>query len=82
LIKSLDSVRAKKKYYWDMAKNYNRHWLAVNMMTEAYLGFHAFNAKKVTGQDVIDFVKYRQLIAQGKNVDEAFMEEVMPKPKK
>ena len=81
LIKSLDSVRAKKKYYWDMAKNYNRHWLAVNMMTEAYLGFHAFNAKKVTGQDVIDFVKYRQLIAQGKNVDEAFMEEVMPKPK-
>jgi len=81
LIKSLDSVRAKKKYYWDMAKNYNRHWLAVNMMTEAYLGFHAFNSKKVTGQDVIDFVKYRQLIAQGKNVDEAFMEEVMPKPK-
>ena len=81
LIKSLDSVRAKKKYYWDMAKNYNRHWLAVNMMTEAYLGFHAFNAKKITGQDVIDFVKYRQLIAQGKNVDEAFMEEVMPKPK-
>jgi 6-oxo-cyclohex-1-ene-carbonyl-CoA hydrolase len=81
LIKSLDSVRAKKKYYWDMAKNYNRHWLAVNMMTEAYLGFQAFNAKKITGQDVIDFVKYRQLIAQGKTVDESFMEEVLPKPK-
>jgi 6-oxo-cyclohex-1-ene-carbonyl-CoA hydrolase len=81
LIKSLDSVRAKKKYYWDMAKNYNRHWLAVNMMTEAYLGFQAFNAKKITGQDVIDFVKYRQLIAQGRPVDESFMEEVLPKPK-
>lgn len=81
LIKSLDSVRAKKKYFWDMAKNYNRHWLAVNMMTEAYLGFQAFNAKKITGQDVIDFVKYRQLIAQGKPVDESFMEEVLPKPK-
>jgi 6-oxo-cyclohex-1-ene-carbonyl-CoA hydrolase len=81
LIKSLDSVRAKKKYFWDMAKNYNRHWLAVNMMTEAFMGFHAFNAKKVTGQDAIDFVKYRQLIAQGHSVDEAFMEAVMPRPK-
>jgi len=81
LIKSLDSVRAKKKYFWDMAKNYNRHWLAVNMATEGYLGFQAFNTKKITGQDVIDFVKYRQLIAEGKTIDEAFMEAVLPKPK-
>lgn len=81
LIKSLDSVRAKKKYFWDMAKNYNRHWLAVNMTTEAYLGFQAFNTKEITGQDVIDFVKYRQLVAEGKTVDEAFMEAVLPKPK-
>ncbi len=81
LIKSLDSVRAKKKYFWDMAKNYNRHWLAVNMTTEAYLGFQAFNTKEITGQDVIDFIKYRQLIAEGKTVDEAFMEAVLPKPK-
>jgi 6-oxo-cyclohex-1-ene-carbonyl-CoA hydrolase len=81
LIKSLDSVRAKKKFFWDMAKNYNRHWLAVNMMTEAFMGFQAFNAKKITGQDVIDFVKYRQLIAEGKTIDDAFLESVMPKPK-
>jgi len=81
LIKSLDSVRAKKKYFWDMAKNYNRHWLAANMSTEAFMGFHAYNSKKVTGQDVIDFIKYRQLIAQGKSIDEAFMETVLPKPK-
>jgi 6-oxo-cyclohex-1-ene-carbonyl-CoA hydrolase len=81
LIKTLDSVRAKKKYFWDMAKNYNRHWLAVNMTTEAYLGFQAFNTKEITGQDVIDFIKYRQLIAEGKTVDEAFMEAVLPKPK-
>lgn len=80
LIKTLDSVRAKKKYFWDMAKNYNRHWLAVNMTTEAYLGFQAFNTKEITGQDVIDFIKYRQLIAEGKTVDEAFMEAVLPKP--
>jgi len=81
LIKSIDSVKAKKKFFWDMAKNYNRHWLAVNMTTEAFLGFHAFNSKKVTGKDVIDFVKYRQLIAEGRDVDEAFMESVLPKPK-
>jgi 6-oxo-cyclohex-1-ene-carbonyl-CoA hydrolase len=81
LIKSLDSVRAKKKFFWDMAKNYNRHWLAVNMMTEAFMGFQAFNAKKITGSDVIDFVKYRQLIAEGKTIDDAFIESVMPKPK-
>jgi len=80
LIKSIDSVRAKKKFFWDMQKNYNRHWLSVNMMTEAFLGFNAFNTKKITGKDVIDFVKYRQLIAQGRDVDEAFMEAVLATP--
>lgn len=81
LIKALDSVRAKKKYFWDQAKNYNRHWLAANMSTEAFMGFHAFNAKKITGRDVIDFVEYRRLTAQGKPVDDAFMEAVLAKPK-
>jgi len=81
LIKSLDSVRAKKKFFWDMAKNYNRHWLAANMTTEALMGFNAFNTKKITGTDVIDFVKYRQLIAQGRTIDEAFIEAVLPKPR-
>lgn len=81
LIKALDSVRAKKKYFWDQAKNYNRHWLAANMSTEAFMGFHAFNAKKITGRDVIDFVEYRRLTAQGKPIDDAFMEAVLAKPK-
>jgi 6-oxo-cyclohex-1-ene-carbonyl-CoA hydrolase len=64
-----------------MAKNYNRHWLSVNMSTEAFLGFNAFNTKKITGQDVIDFIKYRQLIAQGADFDDAFKEAVLPQPK-
>lgn len=81
LIKALDSVRAKKKFFWDQQKNYNRHWLAANMMAEAYLGFNAFNSKKATGEDVIDFVKNRQLIARGLPVDEAFMEAVLPHPR-
>ena len=82
LIKTIDSVRAKKKYFWDLTKNYNRHWLACNMMVEANLGFNAFNSKKITGEDVIDFVKYRQLVAEGKTVDEEFMEACLGKPKK
>ncbi len=80
LIKSIDSIRAKKKFFWDYSKNYNRHWLAANMMGEAFLGFGAFNTKKITGQDVIDFLKYRQNIAEGKLMDETFFEEVLGKP--
>ena len=82
LIKSVDSVRAKKKFFWDQTKNYNRHWLAANMMGEAFLGFGAFNTKKITGVDVIDFIKYRQNIAEGKLLDDTFFEEVLGKPQK
>ena len=52
------------------------------MMGEAFLGFGAFNTKKITGQDVIDFIKYRQNIAESKILDEKFFEEVLGKPQK
>jgi len=80
LIKSIEGIRAKKKYYWDQLKNVNRHWLAGNMATEAYMGFAAFNTRKMTGRDVIDFVKYRQLLAEGHAMDEKLMEAVLPRP--
>ena len=51
------------------------------MMGEAFLGFGAFNTKKITGTDTIDFIKYRQLVADGALVDEQFMEQVLGKPK-
>jgi hypothetical protein len=35
----------------------------------------------MTGKDTIDFLRYRKLVAEGRLVDDAFMEEVMPKPK-
>jgi 6-oxo-cyclohex-1-ene-carbonyl-CoA hydrolase len=79
---SIDSVRAKKKFFWDQGKLYYRHWLAANMSSEAFLGFHAFNTKKITGKDTIDFIKYRQLIDQAAMVDENFMAEVLAKPQK
>ena len=69
-MKSIDGIRAKKKFFWDQTKLANRHWLAANMAGEAFLGFNAFNTKKITGTDVIDFIKYRQLIAEGEPMDE------------
>jgi 6-oxo-cyclohex-1-ene-carbonyl-CoA hydrolase len=81
LMKSIDGIRLKKKFFWDQCKVINRHWLSVNMMTEAYLGFHAFNSKKITGKDVIDFVKYRQLLAEAHPFDDELAEAVFAKPK-
>jgi 6-oxo-cyclohex-1-ene-carbonyl-CoA hydrolase len=81
LIKSIDGIRMKKKYFWDIAKNGNRHWLAANMSGEAFLGFGAFNTKKITGQDTIDFIKFRQNIADSRLWDEEMFSEVMGKPK-
>jgi len=80
LMKSIMGIREKKKYFWDMNKNDHRYWLAINMMGEAFLGFGAFNTKKITGQDTIDFVKYRQLIAEGHAMDEELFEAVLGKP--
>lgn len=78
---SIDLIRVKKKFFWDQSKIMNRHWLSVNMMTEAYLGFYAFATRKQTGEDVIDFLKFRQLIAAGAVMDDAAFEAVLPEPK-
>ena len=80
LMKSIIGVREKKKFFWDMNKNDHRYWLAINMTGEAFLGFGAFNTKKITGTDRIDFIKYRQLIAQGSPVDDKLFEAVLGKP--
>ncbi|MDZ4164929.1 MAG: 6-oxocyclohex-1-ene-1-carbonyl-CoA hydratase [Smithellaceae bacterium] len=82
LIKSVEGIRLKKRFFWDQAKVINRHWLAANMATEASLGFTAFNTKKITGQDLIDFIEYRRLVSRGAIFDEELAEAVLPKPKK
>jgi 6-oxo-cyclohex-1-ene-carbonyl-CoA hydrolase len=50
------------------------------MNNEAFLGFNAFNTQKLTGQRTIDFIKYRQLLAEAHTYDEALEEAVLPKP--
>ena len=59
----------------------NRHWLQANMNNEAWLGFNAFNSKKETGRDTVNFIKLRQLLAQGAPLDEALAEQVLAKPR-
>ncbi|MHB8111319.1 MAG: 6-oxocyclohex-1-ene-1-carbonyl-CoA hydratase [Syntrophorhabdaceae bacterium] len=80
LNKSIDGIRQKKKFFWDQIKNDHRYWLATNMMGEAFLGFGAFNTKKITGMDTIDFIKNRQLIAEGALNDDDYMSQVLGKP--
>jgi 6-oxo-cyclohex-1-ene-carbonyl-CoA hydrolase len=82
LIKSVEGIRLKKKFFWDQAKVINRHWLAANMNTEAYLGFNAFNTKKMTGKDTIDFIEFRKRQAQGEAFDVDFMAAVLAQPQK
>jgi len=80
LMKSIQGIREKKKFFWDMNKNDHLYWLATNMTGEAFLGFGAFNTKKLTGKDTIDFIKYRQMIAEGHAMDEELFEAVLGKP--
>lgn len=82
LMSTIESLRGKKRFFWDQMKTANRNWLASNINSEAWLGFSAMDSKKITGADTIDFVKYRQLIAQGAMLDDNVAEQVLPSPKK
>jgi 6-oxo-cyclohex-1-ene-carbonyl-CoA hydrolase len=82
LMNTIESIRGKKKFYWDLAKSSQLYWLGANMNAEAFLGFNAFNTQKQTGQREIDFIKYRKLLAAARTFDDTLAEEVMPKPKK
>ena len=80
LMKSIIGIRQKKKFFWDLSKNDHQYWLSANMQGEAYLGFTAFNTKRITGTDTIDFIKFRQLEAEGHPRDEEMYEAVLGKP--
>jgi len=74
---SIDMMRQKKKFFWDMNKLAYRHWLGTNMSSEAYLGFNAFATKKLTGKDTIDFIKYRQMLAEAHVFDQELIDAVL-----
>jgi 6-oxo-cyclohex-1-ene-carbonyl-CoA hydrolase len=81
LMNTIESIRVKKKFYWDLLKSSQIYWLGANMNAEADIGFNAFNTQKITGQRTIDFIKYRQLLADAHSFDSDLAEAVMGKPK-
>ena len=81
LMNTIESIRGKKKFFWDLMKSSQIYWLGANMNAEAFIGFNAFNTQKITGKRTIDFIKYRKLLAEAKAFDDELVESVMPKPK-
>lgn len=81
LMNTIESIRVKKKFFWDLLKSSQIYWLGANMNAEADIGFNAFNTSKITGQRTIDFIKYRKLLSQAKSFDNELIESVLGKPK-
>ena len=81
LMNTIESVRMRKKHFWDLEKQYQIYWLGANMNMEAFLGFNAFNTEDLTGSRTIDFFEYRRQLAKLTPYDE-LVAKVMPKPKR
>ncbi len=77
LSKTINSIRKKKLEHWDRNKESNRDWLALNMMTEAKAGFRAFNEGPKHNRE-IDFIKLRQLLAQGHEWNDELHKAISP----
>jgi 6-oxo-cyclohex-1-ene-carbonyl-CoA hydrolase len=75
--KTLSSLRKHKQWHWDNTSVTNREWLALNMMTEGRAGFHAFEHGP-KGRREVDFVKLRQLLAQGHPWDDEMFRLIAP----
>ncbi len=77
LSKTINSLRKHKLEHWDKNKESNREWLALNMMTEAKAGFQAFNDGP-KGQREVDFVKLRQMLAEGHEWNDEMIRAISP----
>ncbi len=75
--KTVNSVRKHKQHFWDQNSVTNREWLALNMMTEGRAGFRAFNEGPKDHREV-DFIKLRQMLAQGHPWDDELLRAVSP----
>ena len=81
LAKTLTEVRKKKLEHWDKNKESSREWLALNMMSEAKAGFKAFNDGPKENREV-DFIKLRQLLAEGHEWNEELHKTISPQYQK
>ncbi len=77
ITKTLESSRKHKLAHWDRNRETNRAWLGLNMMTEGKAGFKAFN-EGIKGHRELDFIKLRQMLAQGERWGDELIDAVMP----
>jgi 6-oxo-cyclohex-1-ene-carbonyl-CoA hydrolase len=75
--KTVNGLRKHKQWVWDVNNVTNREWLGLNMMTEAKAGFRAFN-EGPKGKREVDFVKLRQLLAEGHPWDDELIRAISP----
>jgi 6-oxocyclohex-1-ene-carbonyl-CoA hydrolase len=75
--KTINSLRKHKQRHWDLNAITNREWLALNMMTEGRAGFRAFN-EGPRGHREVDFIRLRQLLAQGHPWDDELVRAISP----
>jgi 6-oxo-cyclohex-1-ene-carbonyl-CoA hydrolase len=75
--KTINGLRKHKQWHWDNTNVTNREWLALNMMTEAKAGFRAFN-EGPKGNREVDFIKLRQLLADGHPWDDDLLRAISP----
>jgi 6-oxo-cyclohex-1-ene-carbonyl-CoA hydrolase len=76
--RTLQSARQHKRMHWDKNREQNRAWLGLNMMTEAHLGFRAFN-EGPRGNRQVDFVAMRQRLAAGEDWTPEFIDSLIPR---
>lgn len=82
LMKAVETMRIKKRFFWDANKISGIYGLAWNMNAEAWLGFNAFNSQKITGSSVVDFIELRRQYAKGHIYDDELAKLVFYPPKK
>jgi 6-oxo-cyclohex-1-ene-carbonyl-CoA hydrolase len=75
--KTISSLRKHKQWHWDNTSVTNREWLALNMMTEGKAGFRAFD-QGPKGHREVDFIKLRQLLADGHPWDDELIRAISP----
>ena len=75
--KTVNGLRKHKQWHWDNTSVTNREWLALNMMTEGRAGFQAFN-EGPKGNREVDFIRLRQLLAQGHPWNDELLRAVSP----
>ncbi len=80
-MKTIGSLRKHKLHHWQLNAETSREWLGLNMMTEAKAGFQAFNSGPKDQREV-DFVRLRQLLAEGRPWSDELIREISPQYKR